>query len=76
MSGKSLVSLPGFKRQQGRLLKRLCGGRPSGVAVKFTHSTSVAWGLQVQIPGMDLAPLVKLCYGGIPHKIKKDWCRC
>ena len=29
-------------------------GWPGGVVVKFVHSTSVAWGLQVQILGADL----------------------
>ena len=30
------------------------GGQPSGAAVKFTHSASVAQGSPVQIPGADL----------------------
>ena len=29
-------------------------GWPSGVAVKFAHSTLVTWGSRVQIPGTDL----------------------
>ena len=29
-------------------------GQPGGTAVKFTYSTSVAWGSLVQITGMDL----------------------
>ena len=29
-------------------------GRPCGQVVKFTHSTLVAWGSRVQIPGTDL----------------------
>ena len=29
-------------------------GRPSGTAVKFTHSALGAWGSPVQIPGVDL----------------------
>ena len=29
-------------------------GLPGGVMVNFAHSTSVAQGLQVQIPGTDL----------------------
>ena len=29
-------------------------GRPGGAAVKFAHSTSVAWGPPVQILGVDL----------------------
>ena len=39
--------------------------------VKFTHSASAAWGSQVQIPGADLALLVKPCCGDVPHKIEK-----
>ena len=44
--------------------------------LKFACSTSAAWGLQVWIPGMDLAPLVKPYCGGIPHKIEEDWLSC
>ena len=44
--------------------------------VKFAQSTSVAKGSQVQIPGADLALLIKPCCGGIPHKIEEDWHRC
>ena len=29
-------------------------GRPTGAAVKFAHSASVAWGLPIWIPGVDL----------------------
>ena len=43
--------------------------------VKFVRSASVAWGLQVQILGEDLAPLVKPCCGSIPHKTEGDWHR-
>ena len=35
-----------------------------------------SWGFTGQIPGMDLALLVKPLYGGIPHKIEEDWYRC
>ena len=41
--------------------------------VKFAHSTLAAWGSQVRILGTDLAPLVKLCCGGVPHKTEEDW---
>ena len=33
--------------------------QPGGVAIKFTHSASAAWGLGVQILGADMAPLVR-----------------
>ena len=52
------------------------GGWPGVVVVRFVHSTSAAWGLQVQIPGMDLALLVKPRCGGVPYKIEEDWHRC
>ena len=45
-------------------------GWPGGIVVKFTHFALVAHGLQVWILGTDLAPLIKPCCGGIPHKIK------
>ena len=35
---------------------------------KFLHSALVARGSQVQILGTDLAPIVKGCCGGVPHK--------
>ena len=41
--------------------------------VKFAHSALVAQGLQVQIPGTDLALLIKPCCAGIPYKIEEDW---
>ena len=44
--------------------------------VKFVHSTSVAQGSQVWIPGTDLAPLVKPCCGRIPHNMEEDSHRC
>ena len=36
------------------------GGQPSSVAVKFTLFTSAAWGSQVQILALDLAPQATL----------------
>ena len=38
-----------------------CRGWPGGIVAKFVCSASVAWGSQVQILGMDLAPLIKPC---------------
>ena len=57
-----------FQHHASRVLyKKLSTGLPGGVMAKFTHSTSVAEGLQVRIPLVDLAPLSKPCCGGIPH---------
>ena len=50
---------------------RMNGCWPGGVVVKFTCSASVAWGLQVQIPGADLVTLIKPHCGSIPHKIEE-----
>ena len=44
--------------------------------VKFVRSALAAWGLQVRILGVDLAPLFKPRCGGIPRKIEEDWHRC
>ena len=57
------------------LLKQVFRGQPGSVVVKFVCSTSAASGSQVQIPGVDLAPLIKPCCGGSPHKIEEDWHR-
>ena len=40
--------------------------------VKVAHFASVAQASQVRIPRTDLAPLIKPCCGGIPHKIVKS----
>ena len=48
------------------------GGRPGGIAAKFTGSALAAKGLQVQIPGVDLTLLIKAHCGSIPHKIEGD----
>ena len=46
----------------------LRGGVGTGpVAAKFMHTTSVAQGSPVWILGVDIAPLIKPCSGGIPH---------
>ena len=47
-------------------------GWPGGLVVKCPCSASAAWSPHVQIPGTDLAPLVKPRCGSIPHKIKED----
>ena len=48
----------------------------AGVVVGFQHSTLAARGLQVQIPGTDLEPLIKPHCGGITHKLEEDWHSC
>ena len=48
-------------------------GRPSGTAVKFTHSALAAWGSWVQIQVVDMTPLVKTCCGRRPtYKVEED----
>ena len=70
------VSIVCYFLYEKRGCKEMYRGRLGGVLVKFVHSASVVWGLQVWIPGMDLAPLIKPHYGGISHKIEEDWHRC
>ena len=57
-------------------LKDTCWGQLGGAEVKFTCSALVAWGLQVRIPGADLAPLVKPRCSDLLYKIEEDWQRC
>ena len=50
---------------------------PGGAAVKFTRSTSVTWGSQVQILGVDMALLGKPCCGRRPtYKVEEDGHGC
>ena len=52
-------------------------GRPSGAAVRCACFTSVAQDLQVQIPGVVMAPLGKPCCGRRPtYKVEEDGHRC
>ena len=67
--GKGRITSSFLSKMQER------GGQPGGVVVKFACSALAARGLQVWIPWVDLAPLVKPCCGGIPHKIEEDWPR-
>ena len=48
-------------------------GLAGGIVVKFACSAWVAQSSQVQIPGVDLAPLVRPCCGCIPHKLEEGW---
>ena len=50
---------------------------PSGIVVKFAHSTSAAWGSSVRIPGADpMHCLSSHAVMGVPHKIEKDGHGC
>ena len=44
------------------------GGRPSGVAVKFTHSALATWGSRVWIPGADLCTAHQAMLWQASHK--------
>ena len=58
-------------------LKRECGGRPGGTAVKCACSTLAAWGSPVRMLGGDMAPLGTPCCGRHPtYKVEEDGHRC
>ena len=60
----TIVTSKIFKRYDWRLVP----------GVKFTHSTSAAWGSPVWISGEDMAPLIKPCCGRHPtYKREEDW---
>ena len=42
-------------------------GQPSGIVVKFTHSTLVVWGSQFRSQAQTYTPLIQPCCGSIPH---------
>ena len=46
-------------------------GRPSGTVVKFAHSTSVAPGSRVRIPGVDLHTACQAMLWQASHILKK-----
>ena len=75
------VSLPAPWNLQLRIfhpiLKQIVLGQPGGTVVKCARSTSAAWGSLVQIPGADMAPLVKPCCGRRPtYKVEEDGHGC
>ena len=53
------------------------GGQAGGVAVKFEHSTLVAWGLRFGSWVWTYAPLAKPCCGKRPtYKMEEDGHGC
>ena len=52
-------------------------GRPGGLVIKFTHTASVALGLQVLILGTDLHIAYRAMLWQHPiYKMEEDWHRC
>ena len=52
-------------------------GPPGGTVVKCAHSASVAQGLPVQIPDVDMAPFIRPCCGRRPtYKVEEDGHGC
>ena len=65
-----------FKEKKGKI-RNIFRGWPSGAAVKFARSASVAQGSPVRILGADTAPLVNLCCGRRPtYKAEEDGHGC
>ena len=62
-----------LKERRGTVKNASLGGWPGGQVVKCACSTSAAQGSQVQIPGADVAPLIKPHCGGVPPKVEEDW---
>ena len=78
-SGKPLNTLIQFLWNTTLVFKKSChSGWPSGIVVKFSHSPLAAWGLQVQILGVDLhtAHQAMLWWHPTQKKIEEDWHRC
>ena len=58
-------------------LDRSYRGQPGGAVVKCACSALVTWGLLVQIPGVDMAPLGMPCCGKRPtYKVEEDGHGC
>ena len=76
----SIISQPpNLEQVTSLLMSKINGkrGRPGSIAVKFARSASVAWGSPVQIPGADVAPLVKPRCGRRPsYKVEEDGHGC
>ena len=59
-----------------RKIKKQLEGSLGGVLVKFVHSASAAWGLWLQIPGMDLHTTHQATLWWCPtYKIEENWHR-
>ena len=59
------------------LFKSIQGADPVAAAVKFARFASATQGLPVQIPGADMALLIKPCCGRHPtYKVEEDGDRC
>ena len=72
-----LMSSYSLTHSTNPLLKSYLGDLPSGVAVKFMRSASVAQGSPVQIPGTDLHTAGKPCCGRHPtYKVEEDGHGC
>ena len=67
-----------FSHYKSRKLKiQKSWGWASGAAVRFTRSISAAQSSPVRIPGADMAPLGKPCYGRCPtYKVEEDGHGC
>ena len=58
-------------------MKKQSRGQPGDVAVKVARPASVALGLQVQIPGVDLHTAHQaMLWHHLTYKIEEDWHRC
>ena len=64
-------STPGVRRSCDKAGQVISQGSPQGwprgIVVKFPHSALAAWGLNVQIPCVDLHIAHQPCCGGIPR---------
>ena len=75
-SGITLLSVIGKNKLHDNICinqKSFVWGRPRGTAIEFSRSDLAALGSRVRIPGADMAPLVKPCYGRCPtYKVEED----